>query len=238
MQPPAQPKVDKSPQNSVFFGCLNMDIIWSGHSCFTIRGKETTLILDPCPTSVGCVSRWGKPDAVLVSHQHPGHSVEEGIPQSARRIQGPGEYEVGGAFITGIGSYHDTEEGATRGRNTIYVIELEGLVLCHLGDLGHPMSVQPIKEIGSVDILFVPVGDVSTLSVAEARTMVRNLQPRYVLPMHYKTETARPELEPVETFLTAMSVSEPDIRAKLAVSSTSLPLNTQVVLLTCDGRAG
>ena len=215
-----------------------MEIIWSGHSCFTIRGKETTLVLDPCPSSVGCVSRWGKPDAVLVSHQHAGHSALDDISHASKRVQGPGEYEIGGAFITGIGSYHDSEEGAERGRNTVYVIEMEGLVLCHVGDLGHPLSVQPIKEIGAVDILFVPVGDVSTLSVSEARTLVRSLQPRYVLPMHYKTGTARPELEPVETFLTAMGVTEPDTRAKLAVTSTSLPLNTQVVVLACDGKAG
>ena len=215
-----------------------MDIIWSGHSCFTLRGKETTLVLDPCPSSVGCVSRWGKPDAVLVSHEHAGHSAVDDISAKAKRVLGPGEYEIGGAFITGIGSYHDSEEGAERGRNTIYVIEMEGLILCHVGDLGHPPAVQPIKEIGAVDILFVPVGDVSTLSVAEARTLVRSLQPRYVLPMHYKTETARPELEPVETFLTAMGVTEPDTRAKLAVTSTSLPMNTQVVVLTCDGKAG
>ena len=215
-----------------------MDIIWSGHSCFTIRGKETTLVLDPCPASVGCVSRWGKPDAVLVSHDHPGHSAEEDISQGAMRVRGPGEYEVGGAFITGIGSYHDSDEGATRGRNTIYVIEMEGLILCHLGDLGHAASVQPIKEIGAVDILFVPVGDVSTLSVSEARTVIRSLQPWFVLPMHYRTENARPELEPIETFLGAMGVTEPDIRAKLAVTATSLPLNAQVVVLTCDGKAG
>jgi L-ascorbate metabolism protein UlaG (beta-lactamase superfamily) len=215
-----------------------MDIIWSGHSCFTLRGKGTTLVLDPCPAPLGCVSRWGKPHAVLMSHYHPGHSAHEDIPQSAMRVQEPGEYEIGGAFITGIGSFHDSEEGETRGRNTIYVIEMEGLILCHVGDLGHPPAVQSIKEIGAIDILFVPVGDVSTLSVTEARNLVRSLQPRYVLPMHYKTGTARPELEPVETFLTAMGVTEPDTRAKLVVTATSLPLNTQVVVLTCDGKAG
>ena len=121
--------VDKGPVNSVFFGCLNMDIIWSGHSCFTLRGKGTTLVLDPCPAPLGCVSRWGKPHAVLMSHYHPGHSAHQDIPQSAMRVQEPGEYEIGGAFITGIGSFHDSEEGETRGRNTIYVIEMEGLIL-------------------------------------------------------------------------------------------------------------
>ena len=154
------------------------------------------------------------------------------------RIQGPGEYEVGKAFITGIGTFHDNEQGATKGRTIVYVIEMEGLVLCHLGDLGYQMPVSPIKEIGAVDILMVPVGDVSTLSVSEARSLVRSLQPRYVMPMHYRSENARPELEPVETFIQAMGVPQPEPRPKLTVTATSLPLNTQVVILTCDGRAG
>ncbi|NLE95951.1 MAG: lactamase, partial [Dehalococcoidia bacterium] len=103
---------------------------------------------------------------------------------------------------------------------------------------GHPLSGQLHREIGKVDILFVPVGDVSTLSVAEARALVKSLQPRYVLPMHYRTETARPDLEPLETFVTAMGLQPLESRPKLVVTSTNLPLNMQVVALSCDSRAG
>jgi L-ascorbate metabolism protein UlaG (beta-lactamase superfamily) len=215
-----------------------MEITWSGHSCFTLRGKETTLLLDPCPRDCGCITRWGSPSAVVISHRHPGHSCISEVTGTPRIFDGPGEYEVGGAFITGISTFHDSEEGAVRGKNTLYVIEMEGLTLCHTGDLGHPLSSHTLREIGKVDILFVPVGDVTTLSVAEARALVRAIQPKYVLPMHFRTETARPELEPLETFLTAMGTPQPETRAKLLATATNLPLNMQVLPLTCDSRAG
>ncbi len=215
-----------------------MEIVWAGHSCFTIRGKATTLVFDPCPPQHGCAARWGSPQAILLSHHHPGHSYADEFHGQPRVFCGPGEYEVGGAFITALGTYHDADEGATRGRNTVFSIELEGLSLCHVGDLGHPLTGQALREIGKVDILFVPVGDVSTLSVAEARSLTRALQPRYVLPMHYRTETARPDLEPLETFLSAMGAEQPDRRPKLSVTVNNLPLTTQVVVLDCDGRVG
>ena len=215
-----------------------MEITWSGHSCFTVRGKETTLVFDPCPPDFGCASRWGSPQAVLVSHNHPGHSYTSELKGAAHIFSGPGEYEVGGAFISGLGTFHDGERGADRGKNTVYVVEMEGLTLCHLGDLGHALTGQLARELGKVDILFVPVGDVTTLSVAEARALARTLQPRYVLPMHYQTEKARHDLEPIETFLQAMATPQAETRPRLQVSSTTLPLTAQVVVLSCDGRIG
>ncbi len=215
-----------------------MEITWSGHSCFTVRGKETSVVFDPCPADLGCVPRWGTPQVVLVSHPHRGHSCIEGLPENARVFTGPGEYEVGGAFITGLGCFHDDQRGAARGKNTVYVVEMEGVRLCHTGDLGHPPTAATLKEMGKVDILFVPVGDVTTLSVAEARALVRALQPRYVLPMHYRTEHARPDLEPVDTFVTAMGLQPSEPRSKISVSATSLPLNMQVAVLTCESKVG
>ncbi len=215
-----------------------MEITWSGHSCFTVRGKETAVVFDPCPPEYGGAIRWGAPQAVLISHRHKGHSCLEGVPGSARVFTGPGEYEVGGAFITGHGSFHDDERGAVRGKNTVYVVEMEGLRLCHTGDLGHPLTATALKELGKVDVLFLPVGDVTTFSVAEARALVRSLQPRYVLPMHYRTESARPDLEPLETFVAAMGLQPSEPRSRITLSATSLPLNMQVAVLTREGRAG
>ncbi len=215
-----------------------MDISWSGHSCFTLKGKNITLVIDPCPPEYGCVSRWGCPQAVLVSHDHKGHSFTAEIPGEPRIFQGPGEYEIGGAFITGIGTFHDDEDGTERGRNTVYVIEMEGLILCHLGDLGHPLTGHALKDVGKVDVLFVPVGGVPTLSVPEARSLARSVQARYILPMHYRRDDVRSELEPVETFLSAMGVQPAESRPKLSVSSTSLPLDPQVIVLPCETRAG
>ncbi len=215
-----------------------MEIVWSGHSCFTVRGKATTVVFDPCPPDLGCAQRWGSPQAVLISHLHPGHSYTDGFAGTPRVFCGPGEYEVGGAFITGLGTYHDAEQGEVMGRNTVFVVEMDGLTLCHLGDIGHALTGQVLRDIGKVDILFVPAGDVSTLSVAEARSATRALQPRYVLPMHHRTETTRPELEPVMTFLTAMGVAQPEARPRLSVTTTNLPLAMQVIVLTCDSKVG
>ena len=230
--------VDKQAYERVSFRRFAMEIAWSGHSCFTLRGRETTLLIDPCPPECGCVSRWGSPQCVLISHMHPGHSYTEELEGKPRIFCGPGEFEVGGAFVSAYSTYHDGEQGAERGKNTLYVVEMEGLTLCHTGDLGHPVSGQLRRGSGRVDILFVPVGDVSTLSVAEARALVKSLQPRYVLPMHYRAETARPDLEPLETFVTAMGLQPLESRPKLVVTSTNLPLNMQVVALSCDSRAG
>ena len=138
----------------------------------------------------------------------------------------------------GLGCFHDDQRGAARGKNTVYVVEMEGVRLCHTGDLGHAPAAATLKEMGKVDILFVPVGDVTTLSVAEARALVRALQPRYVLPMHYRTEHARPDLEPVDTFVTAMGLQPSEPRSKISVSATSLPLNMQVAVLTCESKVG
>ena len=236
----AEPSLDSRPCERVSFHCFNMEIIWSGHSCFTLRGKETTLVIDPCAPPLGCAQRWGSPQAVLISHEHAGHSNIEGFARSGcdpRVFTGPGEYEVGGAFITGVPTYHDSENGSEKGRNTAYSIEMEGLRICHLGDLGHPLPAAAVRELGHADVLCVPVGDVSTLSVSEARTVAKALQPRYILPMHYRSE-ARPELEPVDTFLAAMGVQQAETRQKLNVTSTNLPLNPQVLVLGCESRAG
>lgn len=217
-----------------------MEITWSGHSCFTLRGKETTLVIDPCGPPVGCGRKWGYPQAVLITHEHAGHTHMEGMAAvdcNPRIFRGPGEYEVGGAFITAVVTFHDAENGAERGRNTAYSIEMEGLRVCHLGDLGHPLSSHTAREMGHTDVLCIPVGEITTLSVSEAKAVVKTLQPRYILPMHYRSE-ARPDLEPVDGFLAAMGVQQAETRPKLNVTSTNLPLNPQVLILACEPRVG
>ncbi|MBN1855423.1 MAG: MBL fold metallo-hydrolase [Dehalococcoidia bacterium] len=229
--------MDKRPCKQVSFASLTMEITRSGHSTIALRGKEVTLVIDPCPPSYGCVAKWSTPNAVLVSHDHPGHSFTDNITDTCRIFRGPGEYEIGGAFITGLSSYHDDENGAVRGKNTVFVIEMEGLTICHVGDLGHPLSGSLARGVGKVDILCLPVGDVTTLSVSSARALALSVEARYILPMHYRTDAARSELEPVDTFLTTMGVPQAESKPKLMVTATSLPMSPQVVVLTCESRA-
>ena len=209
-----------------------MEITWLGHSCFLIRGKEKTIITDPCHPDLGY--RLGEPEADIatLSHFHPGHSYIEGVANEPKQIKSPGEYEIGGVFITGVATFHDDKKGELKGKNTIYVIEMDGITLCHLGDLGHPMGPNLIEELGEVDILFLPVGEVSTIPVDTAVEIVRQLEPPIVIPMHYKTEAFTGNLSLVDKFLDKMRIKWIESKPKLSVTSSSLPTTTQTIVLT------
>ncbi|MCX6002810.1 MAG: MBL fold metallo-hydrolase, partial [Chloroflexi bacterium] len=142
-----------------------------------------------------------------------------------------GEYEIKDTFVTGIPSFHDDAQGKKSGKNTMYVIEMEGLVLCHLGDLGHALTPEVTGELGNINVLFVPVGGQSTIGATVAADLVRNLNPGYVIPMHYKTAAEKAELEFPERFLKEMGIKELAAQPKLIVTRTSIPASTQVVLL-------
>jgi len=208
-----------------------MEITWFGHSCFLIKGKEQTIITDPCHPDLGY--RLGEPEADIatLSHFHPGHNYIEGVADDPKQIRSPGEYEIGGTFVTGVASFHDDKKGELKGKNTIYVIEMDGITLCHLGDLGHPLDPHLVEELGDVDILFLPVGEMSTIPVDIAVEIVRQLEPPVVIPMHYKTEAFTGNLSLVDKFLDEMRIRELEARPKLSITSSSLPATTQTIVL-------
>ena len=205
-----------------------MDISWLGHSCFRLKGSQATIITDPYSPELGY--SLGKPTAriVTVSHQHPGHSYTQGIGDEPRLVTGPGEYEISGVLIIGIATFHDAEEGRKRGKNTIYLIGVDGVSVCHLGDLGHVLTTEQVEELGNVDVLLLPVGGVSTISAPTAAEVVRQLEPKAVIPMHYKTEALNRELETVDRFLKEMGVKEVSSQPKLSCTKANLPASTQV----------
>ncbi len=209
-----------------------MDISWLGHSCFRIKGRQGIVIItDPYSPSLGY--SLGKPSAriVTVSHQHPGHSYVQGIDGEPRPVTGPGEYEIGGVLIIGIATFHDEEKGGKRGKNTVYLMEIDEISVCHLGDLGHILTAEQIEEIGNVDIVLLPVGGTSTINAPKAAEVVRQLEPKVVIPMHYKTPALNWELEPVERFLREIGVRETSSQPKLSFTKSNLPTSTQVFLL-------
>ncbi|OGN97119.1 MAG: lactamase [Chloroflexi bacterium RBG_13_51_36] len=209
-----------------------MEISWLGHSCFLIKGKEKTIITDPCHPDLGYRLGEPKADIVTVSHFHAGHSYIEGLANDPRLIKSPGEYEIGGTFVAGVASFHDDKKGEIRGKNTIYIIEIDDVTLCHLGDLGHPLDSHLIEEIGDIGILLLPVGEVSTISIDTAMEIVRQLEPPIVVPMHYKTKAFAGNLSPVDKFLDAMRIKELEAKPKLSVTSSSLPSSTQTIVLS------
>jgi L-ascorbate metabolism protein UlaG (beta-lactamase superfamily) len=209
-----------------------MEITWLGHSCFLIRGKDKTIITDPCHPDLGYRSGEPEADIVTVSHPHRGHSYVEGVANDPRQIRSPGEYEIGGTLVTGIASFHDNKKGEVRGKNTIYVIEMDGITLCHLGDLGHPLDSRLIEEIGDIGILFLPVGEASTIPIDTAMEIIRQLEPPIVIPMHYKTEAFTGNLSPVNKFLDTMRIKDLEAKPKLSITASSLPGGTQTVVLS------
>jgi len=178
-----------------------VEIVWLGHSCFRIRGREATVVTDPCPPSSGYTM--GKPtaDIVTVSHPHENHSYVKGVAGHPVLIERPGEYEIHGAFLTGVGTYHDTSKGAARGPNVAFVVEMEDLRVCHLGDLGHTPTPNQVEEMSGVSVLLIPVGGNTTIDGATAAEVVNLIEPAIVIPMHYRTEVTKDELAPLDRFL-------------------------------------
>ena len=209
-----------------------MDITWLGHSCFKIRGSQAIIVTDPFPPNMGYTLGKITADIVTVSHPHPSHSYNEGINGEHRLVKGPGEYEISGVLMLGISTFHDAVKGQSKGKNTIYLMEVDGVNICHLGDIGHVLSDGQVEELGNVDILMVPVGGVSTINASMAAEIVRKLEPKIVLPMHYKTPKTTRELEPVGNFLKEMGQSQVEPRTKLTISKSNLPLVMQVIVLS------
>ena len=208
-----------------------MEITWLGHSCFRIKGKDAIVITDPCHPSLGYTLGKLHADIVTLSHFHPGHSYSEAITSEFKEIRGPGEYELKGIFITGIATFHDSEQGDKLGRNTVYVLEMDGITLVHMGDLGHLPASQLMEAIGDVDVLFLPVGGVSTIAGSTAAEIVRHLSPKIVIPMHYKTSAEVRDLQPVDRFLTELGIKEMVSQRKLSINRSTLPTSTQVTIL-------
>ena len=208
-----------------------MDINWLGHSCFRIKGSKAIIITDPYPPDLGY--SLGKPTAsiVTVSHQHAGHSYVEGVGGEPKSIIGPGEYEISGILAIGIATFHDRDGGKQRGKNNVYLMEVDDISICHLGDLGHVLTNEQVEKMENVDVLLLPVGGISTIDAPMAAEVVRQLQPKVVVPMHYKTEVLNRELEPVDRFLKEMGVKQVNPQPKISFTKANLPLSTQVFLL-------
>ena len=210
---------------------VTVEINWLGHSCFRIKSSQGVIITDPCPPDLGYSLGKLTASIVTVSHQHPSHSYVQGIDGEPRVVEGPGEYEISGVLILGIATFHDAVGGKNKGKNTIYLMEVDGMSICHLGDLGHVLNAEQVEEIDDVDVLLLPVGGVSTLNAAMAAEVIRRLEPKVVVPMHYKTPAISRELGTVDEFLKEMGVEQIDSKPKLSLTKSNLPASTQVFLL-------
>lgn len=208
-----------------------MEITWYGHSCFRLRGKEGTVITDPFGKDAGY--EWARPraDLVTVSHEHDNHNAWQRVAGDPKVVHGPGEYEINNIFVTGIGSFHDNKKGAERGRNTIYLIEFEDMRICHLGDLGHTPNEAQAEALSGLDVLFVPVGGMTALSASQAAEVVSQLEPRVVIPMHYKTKAFAGKLDGLDKFLKEMGHTTVEEQDALKITHSSDDEETKLVVL-------
>jgi L-ascorbate metabolism protein UlaG (beta-lactamase superfamily) len=208
-----------------------VEITWYGHACFRVREMGITVVTDPYDREVGYAMPRIRADVVTVSHSHGGHSCTRGFRGSPRVLGCPGEYEIGDVFITGVPTFHDAAGGRERGQNIAFLLDFDGLTVCHLGDLGHVLTQSHIEALDGVNVLLIPVGGRATLGAAQAAEVVGLLEPNIVIPMHYQTDGLSRDLDPVSFFLKAMGVGRLKPQEMLKVSEGKLSEQPQVVVL-------
>lgn len=215
-----------------------MDIYWGGQALFKLKGKNATVIIDPFNQDFTGLKlpKDLVADVVLSTHDHGDHNNTAAVNtltgEKAFTFKEPGEYEIRGVVITGISSFHDNSQGSERGENTIFHIFFDGLNIVHLGDLGQSkLTEDQINKLGQTDILLIPVGAVYTISSKDAATIVSQLEPKIIIPMHFKIEGLKFELEGVDGFLKEMGTEGVAPQPKLSISREKLPEEPQVILL-------
>jgi len=208
-----------------------MDVTWLGQSCFRLRGKNAAVVTDPYPPALGLRLPRQEAEVVTVSHEHDNHSYTQAVRDGAFVVHGPGEYEVAGVSVIGLSTFHDAEKGAKRGRNTVYLIEIDDVRVCHLGDLGSALDDAEAEGISAPDVLLVPVGGRTVINAAQAAQIVRQLEPRYVIPMHYAIPGLKLELDTLDRFLKEMAVAAAEPQPKLTVQASSGEYETKTIVL-------
>lgn len=213
-----------------------MDITYLGHSSFRIRGKSATVVTDPYDSSVGLkFPKHVEANVITVSHDHDDHNATTQIEGSPYVISGPGEYEVKGVSIFGLSTFHDDQKGKERGHNTMYRMEVDGISIVHLGDLGHHLSSEQVDELDGVSILMIPVGGVFTIDPTVAAQIVSDIEPLIVIPMHYGRSELDQKvygmLSPVSQFLKEIGKEDSAPQSKLSLTKDKLPAEMQVVVL-------
>ena len=214
-----------------------MKIKWYGHSAFLITSDQgVTIITDPYESGAyGGQLSYGKikdqADIALTSHDHADHNDTKSLPGSPQIIKGSGSKTAKGISFKGVSTFHDPSKGSERGANTIFTFTVDGMRVCHLGDLGHILSEKELAEIGPVDILFIPVGGYFTIDSKEATRVAEQIQPKVVIPMHFKTEKCGFPIGPVDDFLKAKPALKRAKSSEVTFDKTSLPQKMEILVL-------
>lgn len=219
-----------------------MEISWLGHACFQLRGKNATLITDPFSPQSGELLQLSKisPSIVTLSHTPPGLPTTLAVGGTPYIVRGPGEYEISDVLITGIADYHDDKNGQQRRRNTIYVIHIDELVVCHLGVLSQALQENQLEEVADADVLLMPIGDYHTITATQAAELISQVEPRIVIPIYSPAPTdntggsgtGRDASDVLSKFCREMGMQAINMQPKINVTRTNIATETQVVLLS------
>lgn len=213
-----------------------MKIKYLGHAAFVLTSEDGVKVLtDPYESgsyggAVGYKPITEKVDVVTASHEHEDHFCLETLPGGYEIVRTPGVHDVAGLAISGVKTYHDTSSGKERGRNIIFTVDIDGMRVCHLGDLGHLLSDEEVKAIGKVDVLLVPVGGHFTIGPKEALGVIKALKPSIVIPMHYKTDVLSFPIAPVEDFLSQAGDYERSGKSAIDLTQDDMGSERTVVL--------
>lgn len=212
-----------------------MEITWYGHSCFRINERGmAAVVTDPYdPEVIGIDPGKLRAEVVTISCDHPAHNHLKAIRGKAFEITGPGEYEIGGVFITGVRiNGRKSKQGDEDSRNTVYVIDYNGIKVAHLGELNNVPSQTEVEGLGEVNVVLVPIGGKTSLNAAKAAEVISLLEPSIVIPMHYGMPESLIKLDPLSKFLKEMGLTEVETNEVVKIASVNaLPEETQVVVL-------
>lgn len=211
-----------------------MKIKWLGHACFLITARDGLRVITD-PYAVGGGISYSPieeaADVVLVSHDHGDHNNISAVRGKPEVVKGSGTKTAKGIRFKGTATSHDASQGTQRGSNTVFCFTIDGLNLCHLGDLGHALSPGQVTEIGAVDILFVPVGGFFTIDAVVASQVCDQLKPRIAIPMHFKTPKCAYPIAGVEDFLKGKKGVKKVVGSEVEFEREDLPTGTEIVSL-------
>ena len=209
-----------------------MEILWYGHACFRLKDRVSTIVTDPFDKSLGLVLPRIPANIVTVSNQSNHHNNVAGVKGDFMVVDSPGEYEIGGTFVTGVRMEEkDNTDNNGRPQNNVFVIYMEDMAICHLGDLTHVPTQRQVEDMGNIDVLLIPVAGKKALSAAQAAEVISLIEPYIVIPMHYSIPGINIKLDSVDKFLKEMGVAQVDPVTALKVTKSTLPEETQMVLL-------
>ncbi len=210
---------------------------WFGHNCFRIKSRDATIITDPVERSTGFAMAKQNANIVTISAYDSQNANINAVRPEFRIVDGPGEYELENVFVTGVRTLLDPARTEQKKFNTAYLFELEGFVICHLGDLGQLPNTEKMEQLSQADILLLPIGGATGLSQEQAAEVVSQLEPKVLIPMQYRTEIGDRDLQSLESFAKLIGVAIPEAIDKYAPRQADLKDAMELVVLIPDSEA-